>query len=126
MCQSTCPTTANPSCYKAQCYKTSTLIADQLNLTPEQFSTSFQSRLGKTPWIRPYTDELLVELAERGIKNLAITSPSFVADCLETLEEIGLRAKDQWLNLGGEQFTLIPSLNSHPFWVKAIAEIINP
>lgn len=125
-CQSACPPTTNNDigCYRAQCFQTTRSIANQLQLNSEAFSTSFQSRLGKTPWIKPYTDEVLVDLANRGIKRLAIVCPSFVADCLETIEEIGVRAQEQWLELGGEQLTLIPCLNDTDVWVKAISNII--
>lgn len=114
----------NQGCYKAQCHHTSRLLAKELKLSPEQYSTTFQSRLGKTPWIRPYTDDALAELAKRGIKNLSVVCPSFVADCLETLEEIGMRAKEQWFSLGGEQFTMIPCLNEDEEWLKAIEAIV--
>lgn len=125
VCKESCPpvTTVNQGCYKAQCFETSRLLADQLQLKPSQYSTAFQSRLGKTPWIKPYTDEVLTELAAQGIKKIAICCPSFVADCLETLEEIGLRAKEQWVELGGEEFTLIPCMNDSPAWVEAIIDI---
>ncbi|RUR12257.1 ferrochelatase [Legionella sp. km772] len=123
ICVAECPLEKNPSCYKAQCYQTSHLLAQHLNLTKHQYTTSFQSRLGKTPWIKPYTDEVLIKLAAQGVKNLTITCPSFVTDCLETLEEIGLRAKEQWHHLGGEQFVLVPAMNSHPLWVKTLKDI---
>jgi protoporphyrin/coproporphyrin ferrochelatase len=122
LCLHNC-STKNSNCYRAQCYQTSNLIAQTLNLSTDQHSTSFQSRLGRTPWIKPYTDELLKTLAEQGIKHLTITCPSFVTDCLETLEEIGIRAREQWLQLGGEQFTLIPSMNDYSSWAKAILKI---
>lgn len=127
VCKEDCPvvTSNNQGCYKAQCHQTSRLLATKLELHKHQYSTAFQSRLGKTPWIKPYTDELLAELADKGIKNLAITCPSFVADCLETLEEIGMRSKEQWMKLGGEQFTLIPCMNDDPTWINAIKKIID-
>ena len=115
----------NSSCYRAQCLRTSSLLAKSLGLTAQQHGTSFQSRLGRTPWIKPYTDKVLQDLAARGIKRLAIACPSFVADCLETLEEIGMRAKEQWLALGGEQLTLVPSLNDSDAWVDAVLDIIH-
>lgn len=115
---------ATHSCYRQQCYATSALIANALGLNESQFATSFQSRLGKTPWITPYTDQLLTQLANRGIKKLAIVCPSFVADCLETLEEMGIRAKKQWLSLGGSDFKLIPCLNTDARWVKAISHMM--
>ncbi|KTD65861.1 ferrochelatase [Legionella shakespearei] len=125
VCKESCPpvSVTNQGCYKAQCYETSRQLADELQLHTGQYSTSFQSRLGKTPWIKPYTDEVLTELAAQGIKNLAICCPSFVADCLETLEEIGLRAKEQWIESGGKEFNLIPCLNDSPAWIEAIIDI---
>ncbi|MCD6055067.1 MAG: hemH [Gammaproteobacteria bacterium] len=114
----------NQFCYRAQCYATSKKIASQLSLSEDRYLTSFQSRLGRTPWIKPYTDEQLITLRKQGINNLVIACPAFVADCLETLEEIGLRARAQWQALGGNSFNLIPCLNAQPLWVKAIANII--
>ncbi len=111
------------SCYKTKCLQTSDLLATALELPEKKWSASFQSRLGRLPWIQPYTDEVLVELRERGISNLLICCPSFVADCLETLEEIGIRAKEQWQQLGGNKFELIPCLNAHPDWIKALKVI---
>ncbi len=121
-----CPTINphNQYCYRAQCYATSRLLAHAVGLKEDQYQVCFQSRLGRIPWITPYTDHLLPELAERGIKNLHIACPSFVADCLETLEEIGIRAAQQWVALGGESLKLMPCLNSHPRWVSAVSEII--
>jgi len=111
-------------CYRAQCYETTRLIAKTLVLKSENYTTSFQSRLGKTPWIKPYTDETLEALVKQGIKKIAITCPAFVADCLETIEEIGIQAKQQWLELGGESLRLVPALNAEDYWVKALAKII--
>ncbi|KTC83936.1 ferrochelatase [Legionella cincinnatiensis] len=110
-------------CYRAHCYHSSQLLANELALSTKNYSTAFQSRLGKTPWIKPYTDETLAKLSTQGIKKLIVVCPSFVADCLETLEEIGIRAKQQWLALGGEELIIVPSLNTDPLWVKAIVEI---
>ena len=110
----------NARCYRAQCYATTHAIAQQLKLNSNQYSVSFQSRLGKTPWIKPYTDFHLPALYQQGIRRLAVVCPSFVADCLETLEEIAIRAKEQWLELGGECLTVIPCLNSNNAWVNAI------
>jgi ferrochelatase len=111
-------------CYRAQCLATTRALARALALEPGTFSTSFQSRLGPTPWIRPFTDHVLPELAANGVKRLAVLCPSFVADCLETLEEIGIRGREQWLGVGGEDLSLVPSLNAHPRWVEAVAEAI--
>jgi len=110
-----------PPCYRAQCVATAGAIARHLGLAPDQISVSFQSRLGRTPWIRPYTDETLARLAERGVRRVAVLSPSFTADCLETLEEIGLRARADFQARGGT-LTLVPSLNAHPIWVRTVAE----
>jgi ferrochelatase len=114
----------NRYCYRAQCYGTSRLLAAALGLAPDRVSTSFQSRLGRDPWIQPYTDEVLPELAARGVKRLAVLCPAFVADCLETVEEIGVRAAEQWRGLGGEALQLVPSLNASPRWVRAVAELV--
>lgn len=111
-------------CYRAQCFETTRLTALSLGLTAEQYQTSFQSRLGKTPWIEPYTSETLPTLAARGIKNLVVVCPSFVADCLETLEEIGQQSKEQWQELTGAPLTLVPCLNDDPLFVEAILNLI--
>lgn len=120
-----CPaiTKQNARCYRAQCYATTHALADNLNLKSNQYSVSFQSRLGKTPWIKPYTDLHLPELYKNGIRRLAVVCPSFVADCLETLEEIAMRAKEQWQELGGTSLSVIPCLNSSDMWVKAITQL---
>ncbi len=115
---------ANRHCYRAQCYATTRALSARLQLSPEQHSVSFQSRLGRTPWIKPYTDLVLPELAQKGLKRLLVLCPAFVADCLETVEEIGIRAKQQWKDLGGETLQLVPSLNAHPVWVDAVVEMI--
>lgn len=114
----------NKNCYRAQCYATSRRIAEQLDLNDNDYLVTFQSRLGKTPWITPYTDLELDRLAKEGHKNIAIVCPSFVADCLETLEEIDIRAKQQWQELGGKNFIRIPCLNDHPNWINGLANII--
>lgn len=127
ICSAPCPpvNVKNQTCYRAQCHETTRAIAKNLNLPAEQYCSAFQSRLGKTPWIKPYTDVVLPELINKGIKRLAITCPSFVADCLETLEEIGLRAQTQWKELGGENLTLIPCVNDSDSWVEGIINICN-
>lgn len=112
------------ACYRAQCYTTTRAIATGLNLAPSTYQTCFQSRLGRAPWIQPYFDEQLPKLYQQGIRNLIVTSPSFVTDCLETLEEIAIRAKQQWEALGGESFVFVPSLNAKEQWVEAIATMV--
>jgi ferrochelatase len=112
-------TEVNQGCYRAQCFSTARALAARLGLT--DYTVCFQSRLGRTPWIRPHTDVLLDELPKKGIKRVAVLCPAFVADCLETLEEIGMRAKEQWKAAGGEDLFLIPSLNATQPWVEAVA-----
>lgn len=123
-CDSLVP--GNRNCYRAQCYATARSLAQTLGLgeAGERWSVSFQSRLGRTPWIRPYTDEVVPALARQGSKRLAVVCPAFVADCLETIEEIGMRAQEQFQAAGGEQLRLVPSLNSHPTWVGAVEELV--
>lgn len=120
-----CPavTADNEYCYRAQCYATSDLIAKELNLSPVLYRVAFQSRLGRTPWIKPYSDLLLPELIQSGVKSIAVVSPSFVSDCLETLEEINIRMRAQWKALGGEEFVFVPCLNHSETWVKNLAMI---
>jgi len=113
----------NRNCYRAQCYATARALAGDLALEADRWSVSFQSRLGRTPWIRPYTDVVLPELAARGVKRLAVFCPAFVADCLETLEEIGIRARDQFRAAGGDDLFLVPSLNSSPAWVDVVVDL---
>lgn len=113
----------NRFCYRAQAFATSRLLAQKLGLGPKEYSVAFQSRLGRTPWIRPFTDMILSDLYKSGVRRLAVTVPSFVSDCLETIEEIGFRAREDWKSLGGEDFLLIPCVNSDPRWVKALADL---
>lgn len=115
---------ANRWCYRAQCFSTARELAQRLGLEAGKWTVTFQSRLGRTPWIRPYTDVVIPELAAKGVKRLAVFCPAFVADCLETLEEIGIRAKNQFLACGGEALTLVPSLNAHPSWVRGLTQMI--
>lgn len=119
-----CDRFAAPNCYRAQCYATTRGLVARLGLADGVgTSTAFQSRLGKVPWIKPYTDVALDELAKAGVKRLAVMCPAFVADCLETLEEIGMRAKEQFVAAGGEALALVPSLNATPAWVDAVAAL---
>ena len=118
------PSGARAACYRAHCYATTAALVEALDLE-DRWSIAFQSRLGRRPWIQPYTDVLLDEFPGKGIKNLAVLCPSFVADCLETLEEIGIRAEEQFTEAGGERLTLIPCLNSHDVWVEAVATLLS-
>ena len=111
----------NLFCYRAQCYRTSSLLQTTLALPDERIMTAFQSRLGRIPWIKPYTDKTLHKLRAQGVENLVVACPSFTADCLETLEEIGMEARDEWKALGGASFTLVPCLNACDAWVQAVS-----
>lgn len=115
---------ANRNCYRAQCFATARGIATRLALDPLRTTVCFQSRLGRTPWIQPYTDRVLAQLAARGTRRVAVLCPAFVADCLETLEEIGLRARDDFCAAGGGELRLVPSLNAGQDWIEAAAELV--
>ena len=118
------PSKAHETCYKAQTLKTAELLTAQLGLTQKDYSIAFQSRLGRDPWIKPYTDEVIVELAQKGVKRLLVICPAFVSDCLETLEEIGMRGRESFIQAGGEDLVLIPCLNTHPKWISALKDIL--
>lgn len=118
-----CERMAVPHCYRAQCYATTKALVPRLGLAEGGYTTCFQSRLGRTPWIQPFTDVVLDEIAKKGVKRLAVMCPAFVADCLETLEEIGMRAKEQFIAAGGEELILVPSLNATRPWVEAVAQL---
>jgi ferrochelatase len=115
---------ANRDCYRAQCFATARALAARLALPEGLSSVTFQSRLGRTPWIQPYTDVALLRLASQGKKRLVVFCPAFVADCLETLEEIGIRGKHDFVAAGGEDLTLVPSLNDSPAWVDAVIGLV--
>jgi ferrochelatase len=117
-------TEKNQYCYRAQCYQTTYLMVDKLGLDKKDYSVSFQSRLGRTPWIKPYTDETIKELAKKGIKNLLVFSPSFVSDCLETSYEIKHEYNKLFQEHGGENVTLVESLNAEEVWIEALKNII--
>jgi ferrochelatase len=116
--------TANTNCYRAQCHATARAIVSAVGLKPDQYTTCFQSQFGKDEWIGPSFEGLLEELPKRGVKTVAVACPSFVADCLETLEEIGIRGREEFQEAGGDDLTLIPCLNSDPLWIKAAANLI--
>ncbi len=114
---------ANLGCYRAQAFHTARALAQRLGLAAGTYEVSFQSRLGRTPWIKPYTDLRLLELAKQGTRRMAVLCPAFVADCLETLEEIGIRGRESFLAAGGEELVLVPSLNASPVWVQAVVRM---
>lgn len=117
-------TEKNATCYRAQSFATARALAQRLGLGPGQFSVTFQSRLGRDPWIKPYTDVALDALAKQGVKRLAVFCPAFVSDCLETLEEVGLRGRAQFLAAGGEELALVPCVNAHPTFVDAVVRMV--
>ena len=112
------------TCYRAQCLKTVRAFAQSAGLPDDKFSIAFQSRLGRDPWLKPHTDHVLETLARTGTKKLLVMCPAFVADCLETLEEIGLRGRQSFRDAGGEELTLIPCLNEHPLWIAALEKMV--
>jgi ferrochelatase len=117
------PSAAHATCYRAQCFKTVVAFVKAAGIPAGKFSVSFQSRLGKDPWLKPYTDFELLEFPKRGIKKLLVMCPAFVSDCLETLEEIGMRGKESFLEAGGTDFKQIPCLNEHPLWLAALEQM---
>ncbi len=119
----TTPSPAHAYCYRHQCFVTTQLVTEKLHIPKEKYSISFQSRLGKG-WLEPFTDARLEQMPKEGIKKLLVICPAFVSDCLETLEEIEERGKETFVEAGGEEYTMIPCLNVHPLWVKALAGYI--
>jgi ferrochelatase len=115
---------ANQHCYRAQCFATTRDLVQRLDLKEDDYTVSFQSRLGRDPWIKPPTDEVVPALAKKGVKRLAVLCPAFVSDCLETLEEITIRAKEDFTKAGGEDFAQVPCLNDHPAWLDALTAMI--
>jgi len=112
------------NCYRYACVETTVLLTEVLNIPKEKYTICFQSRLGKTPWIQPFTDHVIDDLAEKGIKRILAFSPSFIADCLETTLEVGETYAEQFEEKGGEEWQLVPSLNESDLWVKAVSSLI--
>lgn len=117
-------TSANANCYRAQCFATARAIAAQLGLAPGDYTVAFQSRLGRAEWIGPNTVDVLQQLASLGVKRVSVACPSFVSDCLETVEEMGIRGRETFINAGGEELQLIVSLNDDALWAKGVAKWI--
>ena len=109
--------------YHCECHKTARLLAAELGLTQEQYLVTFQSRFGKAEWLQPYTAPTLQKLAQQGIKRVDVMCPGFSSDCLETLEEIAIEVRDDFLAAGGSEFRYIPCLNDAPVWMHALADI---
>ncbi len=118
------PSPAHRTCYRAQCFATVRAFVEATGVPENKYSVSFQSRLGRAPWLKPYTDFEFTRLAQSGVKKLLVISPAFVSDCLETLEEIAIRGREIFLGAGGVEFALIPCLNEHPRWLDALEKIV--
>lgn len=115
---------AHSFCYRHQSSRTTALVRRTLGIPDEKFELTFQSRLGRDKWLLPFTAQRLSELPKEGIKNILVVCPAFVSDCLETLEEMAEEGKEIFLKAGGQSFTLVPCLNTHPMWVAALAKWI--
>jgi len=109
--------------YHCECQKTARLLAGALALAPDQYQLSFQSRFGRAEWLQPYTAATLAQWGKQGLRRVDVVCPGFVADCLETLEEIGMEGKAEFLKAGGKEFHAIPCLNESDAWIQALAQI---
>lgn len=119
------PSPAHKFCYRHQCYETTRLVVELLGIPEDKYSLTFQSRLAGDKWLEPYTDIEINKMPAKGIKKLAVVTPAFVSDCLETLEEIGMRANEDFRERGGEDFLAIPCLNDGDDWVHTVTEWIH-
>ncbi|QXP80677.1 MULTISPECIES: ferrochelatase [Winogradskyella] len=119
------PSKAHEFCYRHQCKEVTRLVGEHLKLKERTYSTSFQSRLGFDPWLRPYTDRTIERFGKEGIKKMAIVTPAFVSDCLETLEEIAMEGEEIFHEMGGKEFSTVPCLNDDAEWVSLLAKWIN-
>ncbi|QHV93595.1 ferrochelatase [Spirosoma endbachense] len=114
----------NQHCYRAQCFETTRLLVRDLGIPEGKYTTCFQSRLGRTPWIKPYTDDVIRELGAKGVKSVLAFSPSFVADCLETTIEVGVEYKELFEASGGKHWQLVESLNDNPLWIETLVDLV--
>ena len=119
------PSKAHEFCYRHQCYETTRLVAQRLQLKEGTYSTSFQSRLGFDPWLQPYTDRTIERMGKEGVKKMAVVTPAFVSDCLETLEEIAMEGEEIFHEVEGKEFTVIPCLNDREDWSKVLARWVD-
>ncbi|WP_159019134.1 ferrochelatase [Algibacter sp. L3A6] len=119
------PSKAHEYCYKHQCLEVTRLVGERLQFKEGAFSTSFQSRLGFDPWLQPYTDRTIERLGKNGVENMAIITPAFVSDCLETLEEIAMEGQEIFHEMGGKDFTTVPCLNDDDEFVALLSKWIN-
>ena len=108
--------------YHCECHKTARLVAEKLGLQKDRYQVTFQSRFGRAKWLEPYTEPTLVKMAQGGLQSVDLMCPGFTGDCLETLEEINMEAREAFLHAGGQKFTYIACLNDSPVWIKALAE----
>ncbi len=115
---------AHAKCYRAQCFKTVAAFVKQAGVPAGKYSVSFQSRLGRDVWLMPYTDVILAGLPKREVKKLLVICPAFVSDCLETLEEVGIRGRETFLSANGKEMEMIPCLNEHPLWITALENMV--
>ena len=115
---------AHAYCYRHQCFETTRMVAEQLGLKEGTYTVTFQSRLGFDPWLKPYTDRTIERLGLEGVKKMAIVTPAFVSDCLETLEEIAMEGEEIFHEVGGKDFTVVPCLNDRDDWVNVLTRWI--
>ncbi len=118
------PSPAHEFCYRAQCFATVRAFVERAGVPAAKHSVAFQSRLGRDPWLTPYTDRTIEALGQKGVRRLLVMCPAFVSDCLETIEEIGMRGRETFLQAGGTDFTLVPCLNEHPQWIEALKRMV--
>ena len=117
------PSPAHNTCYRAQCFATVRAFVEAAGVPEGKYSVAFQSRLGRDPWLKPYTDFEIPRLAKEGVKKMLVICPAFVSDCLETLEEIAMRGRDLFIEAGGSEFSAIPCMNEHPRWMEALEKM---
>jgi ferrochelatase len=109
--------------YHSECHKTARLLAERLGLAKDRYKVTFQSRFGKAKWLEPYTEPTLIALAQQGVKSVDVICPGFTGDCLETLEEINMEAREAFLHAGGQAFRYIDCLNDSPDWIRALTDL---
>ena len=117
-------TDRNRFCYRAQCFETTRLVTSKLGIKKDDYTVCFQSRLGKDPWVKPYTEDVLKDLAQKGKKKVLAFSPAFVSDCLETTIEVGQEYHEEFIEAGGEKWDLVPSLNAENKWVECLNKLV--
>lgn len=115
---------AHATCYRAQCFKTAAAFVQKANIPEGKYTITFQSRLGRDPWLKPYTDSEIERLGREGMQHLKVICPAFVSDCLETLEEIDIRGRESFKESGGGDCRLVPCLNTHPAWIKTLKNMV--